>query len=336
MRVYELSGVGIDHLVQRQREVPAPGPGEVAVRVAAASVNYRDYALMQGTYQADMPKPFVPLSDGAGTVVETGRGVTRFAPGDRVVGHYTTGWLDGPFSSANHATKLGGPLDGWLAETVVLPEQALLPVPGYLTLEEAATLPVSALTAWTALDGAEGLNGQRVLIEGTGSVSLAALQIARAAGAETVVLSGKTAHHADLRRLGADHVLDYRGRDDLPAVVRELTAGHGIDRAVEVVGGDGLLQTLAMMADGGIVSVVGFLQGFAVDGNLIGPMIARQLSLRGVSVGSRAQFEALLAFMEQRRIHPVVGARYAFDDAPRAIRDLGERRGYGKPVIAMT
>lgn len=336
MRVYELSGVGIDRLVQSQREVPAPGPGEVAVRVAAASVNYRDYALMQGTYQADMPKPFVPLSDGAGTVVETGRGVTRFAPGDRVVGHYTTGWLDGPFSSANHATKLGGPRDGWLAETVVLPEQALLPVPGYLTLEEAATLPISALTAWTALDGAEGLNGQRVLIEGTGSVSLAALQIAHAAGAETVVLSGKTAHHADLRRLGADHVLDYRGRDDLPAVVRELTAGHGIDRAVEVVGGDGLLQTLAMMADGGIVSVVGFLQGFAVDGNLIGPMIARQLSLRGVSVGNRAQFEALLEFMEQRRIHPVVGTRYAFDDAPRAIRDLGERRGYGKPVIAMT
>ncbi len=336
MRVYELEGLGIGRLVEKQRETPVPGPGEVAVRVAAASVNYRDYALVQGTYQPDMPKPFVLLSDGAGTVAAVGRDVTRFAPGDRVVGHYTTGWLDGPFSSANHATKVGGPLDGWLAETVVMPEDALLPVPAYLALEEAATLPVSALTAWAALDGAQALSGKRVLIQGTGSVSLAALQIAHAAGAETVVLSAKTAHHDDLRRLGADHVLDYRGSGDLPAAVWEATEGRGIDRAVEVVGGDRLPQTLAMMADGGVVSVVGFLQGVSVNGNLIGPMIARQLSLRGVSVGSRAQFEALLGFMEQRRIRPVVGARYGFDEAPQAIRDLGERRGYGKPVITMT
>ncbi|SHF83400.1 NADPH:quinone reductase [Modicisalibacter ilicicola DSM 19980] len=333
MQAYELTGVGFDTLIRTQRPRRSPAAHEVEIRVAASSINYRDYALVHGLYQRDLPKPFIPLSDGAGTVVSVGENVRRFKPGERVLGHYTTGWLDGPFSSDNHASKLGGPLDGWLADSIILPEQALLKVPKHLSLVEASTLPVSGLTAWAALGDIERLSGRRVLIEGTGSVSLMALQLAAAAGAETFVLSGKAQYHDRLRELGATRVFDYRQLDDVPATLLAATQGKGIDLAVEVVGGNHLLSTLSLMADGGTVAVVGFLEGFEVNGDLIGPLLRRLLTLRGVSVGSRAQFEDFLDFLTRHRIHPLVGTHYDFDSAPLAIEEAEGRAGLGKPVI---
>ncbi|AFT71192.1 Alcohol dehydrogenase zinc-binding domain protein [Alloalcanivorax dieselolei B5] len=334
MNTYQLTAIGFDALTRTDRAPTPPGPGEVRIRPHAASINYRDFALIQGIYQADLPKPFVPLSDGAGTVEAIGAGVRRFTPGDRVVGHYTTGWLDGPFQSSYHATKLGGPHDGWLAETVTLPEDVLLPVPEYMTLVEAATLPVSGLTAWTALGEPDNLNGKWVLIQGTGSVSLMALQIAHALGANTVLMTSKRKHHATLRRLGATRIIDYRATTDLVAAVREATDGKGMDLAVEVLGGDQLLRTVAMMADNGVMAIVGFLRGCEIHGDLIGPLLARRLTLRAVSgAGSRTQFQRFLAFLTRHRIHPVVGDRYGFHQAADAIKERGQQPGFGKPVI---
>ncbi|EPC02655.1 hypothetical protein L861_09940 [Litchfieldella anticariensis FP35 = DSM 16096] len=333
MRAYELTGNGFEALIPINREDTSPGPGEVKIKTGVASINYRDYALIEGIYQPDLTKPFIPLSDGAGAVVEIGDDVTHFAIGDRVLGHYTTGWLDGPFVSTNHATKLGGPLDGWLAETVILPEAALLPVPDHMTLAEAATLPVSGLTAWTALDEPNDLTGKWVLIEGTGSVSLSALQIAHAVGAKTVVMSGRQDRHETLYELGATKIIDYHTTDDMVGAVLNATGNHGIDMAVEVLGGEQLLQTTAMMADEGSIAIVGFLKGFDVHGNLIGPLLARQLSLRAVSVGSRTQFERYLEFLSRNRIHPVVGTHFPFQEAATAIHDRGKTPSFGKPVI---
>lgn len=335
MKAYHLTGIGVDSLQSVVLPDRRPGPGEVKVRVQATSVNYRDHAICEGIYLPDLPKPLIPLSDGAGIVTEVGIGVGGLRPGDRVLGHYTTAWMDGPFASANNATKLGGPLDGWLAEDVILPESALLTVPDYLTLEEASTLPVSGLTAWTALSEAADLRGRHVLIEGKGSVSLMALQIAHAAGAHPVVLTSKEDRHETLRALGASCIIDYRRCEDLASAIRQVTGGHGIDRAVEVVGGNHLLRTLSVMADNGTLSVVGFLDGYETCGSIVAPMLARRLQMHAVSAGSRAQFEAFLDFLAMHDIHPVTGTQMNFARAREAFRAPAEQ-GFGKPLVVMS
>jgi len=334
MKAYHLTGTGVDSLRQVVLTDRQPGPREVKVKVRAASVNYRDHAICEGIYLPDLPKPLIPLSDGAGIVTETGPGVSRLVRGDRVMGHYTTAWLNGPFSSVNNSSKLGGPVDGWLAEAVIMPESALLPVPEHLSLEEAASLPVSGLTAWTALNDAQDLSDRYVLIEGTGSVSLMALQVAHAAGAHTVVLTAKRDQHETLYAMGANAIIDYRCCEDPAAAILHATDGHGIDWAVEVVGGNHLLTTLAAMADNGIISVVGFLDGYETCGSIVEPMLAKRLQMRAVSAGNRVQFEEFGAFLLAHNLHPVIGKRHAFRNASDAFRAPAEQ-GFGKPLVVM-
>jgi NADPH:quinone reductase-like Zn-dependent oxidoreductase len=333
MDAYQLQGHRLDSLRRVALAEPQPGPGEVRIRVAAASVNYRDYALATGRYQPELPRPFVPLSDGVGRIEAVGDGVQGYAPGDRVLGHYTTAWIDGPFRSANHLSKLGGPLDGWLARQVVLPASAILPAPAFLGDAAASTLPVSGLTAWSALQRMDLRPGASVLVQGTGSVSLMALQLARARGLEVIATTGDAAKAERLRALGARAVIDYRQRPDLAAAVRELTDGRGVDGIVDVVGGPQFLDLLQAAADNAHIAVIGFLHGMQVEGNLIGPIMARQLNIHGISVGSRRDFEAFLAELERHRIEPVVGARYGFDDAVAAIASMAGTRELGKPVV---
>lgn len=333
MDAYQLQGHTLDSLRRVSLADPKPGPGEVVIESLAASINYRDYALAIGAYQPDLPRPFVPLSDGVGRIAAIGAGVTNLNVGDRVVGHYTTNWIDGEFSSANHATKLGGPLDGWLARTIRLPANAVAHAPAGLSDEQAATLPVSGLTAWNAIRRLELKPGASVLIQGTGSVSLMALQLAVAKGYRVIATTSSATKAERLRELGASATLNYRERSDLPAAVRALTDGRGVDGIVDVVGGNTLLDLLDAAADNAHVVVIGFLESVNVNGNLIGPLISRQLSLHGISVGSLRDLEAFLADVERYRIEPVVGTVFGFDEAVAAIASVVDGRGLGKPVV---
>ncbi len=333
MHAYQLHGHTLDSLRRLTLPDPEPGPGEVLIRTEAASVNFRDYALATGAYQPSLPRPFIPLSDGVGRVQAVGSGVENVRVGDRVLGHYTTAWLDGAFRSENHASKLGGPRDGWLAQCIVLPASAVLRAPAFLSAEQASLLPVSGLTAWSALQRLRLQPGARLLVQGTGSVSLMALQLAAAAGIEVIATTSDEAKAQLLRSLGARAVINYKARPDLAAAVRELTDGRGVDGIVDVVGGNHLIELLNAAADNAHVAIVGFLQGFEVAGNLIAPIMTHQLNIHGVSVGSRRDFEAYLVAVERHRIEPVVGAVFDFDDAVAAIASVANGRTVGKPVI---
>ncbi|MBT2746313.1 MULTISPECIES: NAD(P)-dependent alcohol dehydrogenase [unclassified Lysobacter] len=333
MDAFQLQGHSLDSLRRLDLPEPQPGPGQVRVRVAAASINYRDYALATGRYQPELPRPFVPLSDGVGRIDALGAGVADFAVGERVIGHYTTAWREGPFKSENHLSKLGGPLDGWLARSIVLPADAIARAPRFLDDAEASTLPVSGLTAWTALRKLQLQPGAKLLVQGTGSVSLMALQLAAARGVEVIATTGDAGKAELLRSLGARAVVDYRQRADLSAAVRELTGGRGVDGIVDVVGGQQFLQLLQAAADNAHIAVIGFLQSMNVDGNVIGPIMARQLNIHGVSVGSLQDLRAYLDEVEAHRIRPVVGARFSFEDGARAIASIAEERQVGKPVV---
>ncbi len=335
MDAYELQGHTLDSLRRLLLPTPSPGPGEVVVRVEAASVNYRDYALATGLYQSSLPRPFVPLSDGVGRIEAVGAGVEDLRVGERVVGLYATAWQDGPFRSAYHASKLGGPLDGWLAQYIRLPANAALRAPEFLDVEQVSVLPVSGLTAWTALRRLELRPGSHLLVQGTGSVSLMALQLAVADGIDVIATTSDEAKAELLRTLGARAVIDYKRTPDLAAVVRDLTDGRGVDGIVDVVGGNALLALLDAAADNAHIAIVGFLQGFEVNGNLIAPIMSRQLNVHGVSVGGRRDLEDFLAAVERHRIEPVVGAVHGFNDAVAAIASIGSNRAIGKPVIRM-
>lgn len=335
MDAYQLQGHTLDSLRRLLLPIPSPGPGEVVVRVEAASVNYRDYALATGLYQPSLPRPFVPLSDGVGRIEAVGEGVEDLRIGDRVVGLYATAWQDGPFRSAYHASKLGGPLDGWLAQYIRLPANAALRAPEFLDVEQASVLPVSGLTAWTALRRLELRPGSHLLVQGTGSVSLMALQLAVADGIDVIATTSDEAKAALLRKLGARAVIDYKRTPDLAAAVRDLTDGRGVDGIVDVVGGNALLALLDAAADNAHIAIIGFLQGFEVNGNLIAPIMSRQLNIHGVSVGGRRDLEEFLAAVERHRIEPVVGAVHGFDDAVAAIASMAGDRAVGKPVIRL-
>ncbi|WP_163577086.1 zinc-dependent alcohol dehydrogenase family protein [Halomonas faecis] len=335
MWAYEVQGFGWDALKRVERPRRALAEQEVRIRVRAAATNYRDLALLRGEYLPDMPRPYVPLSEGAGEVIEVGEGVDTLVPGQKVLGHYTSAWLEGPFQQMYHASKVGGPVDGWLAEEIILPASALLPMPEGWRFEEAAALAISGVTAWHALGDIKALAGRWVLIEGSGNVSLQALQQAAAAGAHPVVLTSRDDDERSraLREQGATAVIGPGSAADRREAILEASAGHGIDVALEVVGGRMLTElVLPVMATRGRVAIIGFLESDRVEGELVGPMLAKLLHLVGVSVGSRQHFEALLAFMVRYGLRPLIGGRYV----PEAIREaLSSSAPLGKSVILM-
>lgn len=330
MRAYRLTGGTIDDIKCFEEARPAPGPGEVLIRMHACSLNFRDLLQMMtpGIPELAREHPFIPVSDGAGEIVETGPGVTRVAIGDRVMGNFHPGWIYGSVARVDYSQALGGGADGMLAEYRVLPQDAVVPVPDYLTYAEAATLPCAGLTAWNALSHVRA--DQTVLLLGTGGVSTMALQIAHAAGARTIITSSSDGKLARARELGADETINYRDNPEWPEAVRQLTGGLGADHVVEVGGGGTMPRSIEACAPGGSIHVIGVLTQGTLD-----PMylIVKALNLRGILVGSREQFEQLCAFMAQHRIHPPIDRQFAFDEALEAYRYLEGASHFGKVVI---
>lgn len=325
---------GFDGLRLRRRDLARPGPHEVRLRVRAMALNYRDLEIVRGTYHTAFALPLIPLSDCVGVVDEVGAGVSRVKPGDRVVLAFWESWHDGAFRPAEAGPPLGGPRDGVLAEHVVVAEGRVVPVPDALTDVEAASLPCAATTAWNALVASGRIRpGEVVLVQGTGGVSLFALQFARMAGAQVIVTSSSEDKLARAREFGALAGVNYRSHPEWADPVRALTGGQGVDHVIEVGGPGSFAQSLMAIRPGGQIHVIGYLGG--VVGN-INPLeiFRRQATVRGIPVGSRAMLADLMAALAASATRPVVDRVYPWLEAAEALRHLHSGEHFGKIVLA--
>jgi len=316
-------------------EVPTPVPkqSEVLIRVSAVSLNFRDKAIVDGIYEPEMiPKPLIPVSDAAGVVVGVGPGVTRFKEGDRVNSHLYSAWIDGDPKPNEPDYCYGAPLPGGLAEYMILNADSAVKAPATMNDEEASTLPIAALTAWYSLmDYGKLQPGETVLVQGTGGVPVFAVQIASAFGAKVIATSSRDENLAKVRQLGAWEGINYRTHPNWERKVLELTNGKGVDQLLDVVGGDGLNQSVAATRVGGHISQIGFLASQRANLDLM-RIIFRQTAIRGIAVGSTRSFERMNKFLETNSIHPVIDRIYAFDQAREAYEHLA-RGAFGKLVI---
>lgn len=332
MKAYELHPGGIEGIALVERPSPQLGDGDVKVRVRAASLNYRDLLIVNSA--ANPATRRVPVSDGAGEVIAVGSAVRGLAAGDRVMASFFPGWRDGPRTPTTDMRALGGDLDGMLAEEVVLPASAWVPVPPHLGFEEAATLPCAGVTAYNALfTVATTRPGDVVLVEGTGGVSVFALQLARAAGARVIATSKSAAKRDRVTALGASEVIDYTA-DPAWGQAVYAAAGHGVDLAVEVGGPGSFDQALAATRFGGTVALIGVLTGFRGDVDLAS-VFRRGIHVAGVYVATTSQLAALGRAMAAWNLHPVIDRRFAFDEARAAYRYLASGAHVGKVVVTI-
>ena len=334
MRTWQINQeFGIENLTLADRPDPQPSYGQIAIRVKATSLNYRDLMTVKYGGMRGLKLPLIPLSDGAGEVVAIGAGVTRVKPGDRVAGIFFQNWLAGGSDASHGASALGGALDGMWAEVVVLSEDGVVKVPDYMTYEDAATLPCAAVTAWQSMVTLGNMKaGDTVLILGTGGVSIFALQFAKAAGVRSIVTSSSDKKLERATQLGASAVINYRTTQEWGKKVLELTDGVGVDQVVEVAGAGTLVQSMEATRVGGFIGLIGILAGTDGEVNPI-PVLMKSLRLQGVYVGSRAMFEEMNTAMAVNQIKPVIDTVYPFEEAQAALRLMESATHFGKIVI---
>jgi len=326
--------LSLDDLRLVERPEPKPGTGQALVRMRAASLNYRDLVVASGGYGRSVKPPLVPVSDGAGEVVEVGAGVTRVKPGDRVAAIFMQAWLDGGLAEDKVRSALGGAIDGVLAERVAFDAEGLVRIPEHLSYAEAATLPCAAVTAWNALVTEGGIRaGDTVLVLGTGGVSIFALEFARLHGARVIVTSSSDDKLARAMALGASDGINYRQTPEWGRRVQELTGGVGADHIVEVGGAGTLPQSFRAIRFGGRISLIGVLSqpGAGVDPR---PLLMRGARLQAIYGGSREMFEAMNRAIALERLHPVIDRVFPFSEAPDAYRYLQAGGHVGKVVIS--
>ena len=316
-----------------QCETPVPADGQVLVRVHAASLNFRDLAILSGQYPGGvLQRDTVPLSDGAGEIAAVGNGVTRVAVGDRVAACFFQGWVDGAADLAD-MPSLGFQADGMLSEYVVLDQHGVVKIPGHLTWEEAATLPCTGVTAWNALMLCGRIRpGSTVLALGTGGVSIFALQYAKMAGAKVIITSSSDDKLERARRLGADATINYRRTPDWDREVLRLTGGAGVDHIVEVGGAGTLAKSIRAIGFRGCIALIGVLAGPEGDTNPQA-LMQKNASLVGIFVGSRVMFEQMNRALSINRVRPVVDRVFPFEAAADAFAWQQQARHFGKVVI---
>jgi len=334
MRLYELSGNGLEALRLVERPSPRPGPGEVLVRMRAATLNYRDLMIATGRYgRGPLKRPLVPLSDGAGVVTAVGPGVRGLSAGDRVAGSFFQRWVDGPYHPEKGQSALGGAMDGVLAEEVLLHEGGAVKVPQAMSFEEAAAFPCAAVTAWVGLVVNGGLRaGETVLALGTGGVSIFALQIGKLFGARVVLTSSRDDKLARGRAIGADETLNYRTTPDWGERAHALTGGRGVDHVLEVGGAKTLPQSLAALREGGHLSLVGLLSGARADPDAAAKN-GRGIRVDSIYVGSAHHLEEVLGAFTRAKVRPVVDRVFPFEEVPLAYRCLERGEHVGKIAI---
>lgn len=331
MRTYSLTAFGLENVTLTTQPDPVPGPGQVLVRVRAVSLNYRDLLVAKGLYNPRMPLPRIPCSDAAGEVVAVGEGAQSVKPGARVCGTFLQDWDDGPLSEAAARTALGGDIDGVLSELVLFRERGVAPIPPHLSFEEAATLPCAAVTAWNALTTGFDAAGKTVLLQGTGGVSIFALQFAKALGAKVFITSGSDEKLARALQLGADAGTNHRTNPDWDKWAKQQTGGAGVDLVVEVGGAGTLERSVKATRYGGRIALIGVLAGGTGFNPLT--MMMRGIALQGIYVGSRAMALAMNRLIEQKQLRPVIDRVFPFEAAAEAYRHLEAAGHFGKVVI---
>lgn len=333
MKLWQIPAFGIDNLELVEKPEPKPGPGEVLIRVHAVSLNYRDLMITLGYYNPKMALPRIPASDGVGEIVAVGNGVTGAKIGQRVAGIFMQNWLDGAPSAQKQRGALGGDVDGMLAEYVVLRENGIVPVPAHLSWEEAATLPCAGVTAWNAVVHAgKTKSGDTVVIQGTGGVSIFALQFAKTLGARVLGTSSSDEKIARAAKLGLDAGVNYKKTPDWAKWVLEQTDGRGADLVVEVGGAGTFAQSLKAVRVGGTVAQIGVLSQASEPLNIV-PILHNQVHMQGIYVGSRADFLEMDRAITQTKLKPIVDEVFAFDQAREALRRMEAGAHFGKLVI---
>jgi NADPH:quinone reductase-like Zn-dependent oxidoreductase len=333
MRAWQVSAFGIDSLELVERPTLAPGPGEVLVGVRAVSLNYRDLMVVKGLYNPKMKLPRIPCSDGAGEVVAIGAGVTAWKPGDRVAGIFMQNWLDGPLTASRARGALGGDVDGMLADFIVVKEPGLVNIPAHLSFQEAATLPCAGVTAWNALAAADIKPGSTVLIQGTGGVSIFALQFARLKGARVLGISSSYEKLQRASAMGLDAGLNYRDNPEWDRWANDQTGGEGVDLVVEVGGAGTLARSLKAIRFGGTVAQVGVLTD-ASEPFPIPQLLHKTAHIRGMYVGSRKDFVDMNRAISLAELRPV-GEEFHWSQAREVFERMEEASHFGKLVLTL-
>jgi NADPH:quinone reductase-like Zn-dependent oxidoreductase len=333
MRAWPIHSFGIENLELATLPDPQPRRGEVLIKIHAVSLNYRDLMVVTGKYNPKMHLPRIPASDGAGEVVAIGEGVTRVSVGDRVAGIFMQNWIDGNPDAARIRGALGGDIDGMLAEFVVLREDGVVTIPQHLSFAEASTLPCAAVTAWNAVVRAGCVKpGHTVVIQGTGGVSIFALQFAKLLGARVLGTSSSDEKLERAHALGLDAGLNYRSNPDWDKWVIEQTGGRGADLIVEVGGAGTFSRSLRAVGMGGVIAQIGVLT--QSDHPVEIPLILhKQVNLRGIYVGSRADFEQMNRAIAQNSLKPQIDEVFSFDQIPEALRRMESAAHFGKLVV---
>jgi len=332
MRSIQLTAFGLDHLDLVDLPDPRPGPREVLVRMEAASLNYRDHMVVSGALYRGVPLPIAPVSDGAGTVLEVGEGVTRFKPGDRVTTFYKSRWIAGAMRPEWEGAEIGGPEPGVMRELACFDQYSLARAPAHLSAVQAATLPIAALTAWQVLEQAHVTTGQDVLLLGTGGVSLFALQFAKLRGARAIVLSSSDAKLERAKALGADIGINYASNPQWGALVREATGGTGVDAVIETIGAATLAQSLEAVRMHGFIGVLGWIGG--MDATLpISKVVLKRVRLQGISAAPLETHERMVTAIEATGLEPVIDHVYGFAQLREAFEHLVAGRHFGKLAI---
>ena len=334
MKAMVMESLGIENLRLKEVPDPKPGPGEVLVRLRAASLNFRDVLALRGGYGSrQKTSGLIPLSDGAGEVVEVGAGVRRFKAGDRVVNTFFPGWLSGPPDERFLQQDLGGLGNGVACELRVFSEEAVLPIPAGMSFVDAATLPCAAVTAWNAVRAHAGIGPEHVVLtQGSGGVALFALQFAHAAGARVIAISSAMEKLDKLKALGAQHGINYRDDVEWGKTARKFTAGQGVDLVVETAGAETLKQSMRATRLGGLIALIGMVSGSTAELNL--PIVSMSsLRIHGIAVGNRQHLEQVLAACGTNGIRPVVDRVLPLADLAEAVRFVESGKQFGKVCV---
>lgn len=333
MKIWKIGTFGVEKLEQVEVPIPLIGAHQVLIRVHAVSLNFRDLLMVKGHYNPKLALPRIPCSDGAGEIAAIGAEVHQWKVGDRVAGIFMQNWLDGRPTSQKEVGALGGDIDGMLAEYVALPAESVVAIPEHLTYEEAATLPCAGVTAWNAITTAGKVRpGQTVLIQGTGGVSIFALQFAKLAGARVIGTSSSDEKLARARSLGLDAGLNYTTSPDWAPWVLEQTGGEGADLVVEVGGAGTLPQSLKAVRVGGTVAQIGVLTGIE-EKLLIAPILHKQINIQGIYVGSKQNFVEMNTAITHSGLTPAIDKIYSFSDMREALSTMEVGSHFGKIVV---
>ena len=325
---------GLDSLTQVDLPDPTPVRDQIVIRMRAASLNYRDLLTVTGIYNPRQPLPLVPFSDGVGEVIAVGPEATRFKVGDRVCPIFAQEWIEGEATMDKLKTTLGGPLPGVLSEMFVTRETGVVKVPDFLSDAEAAGLPCAAVTAYNALFMTGKVTaGDTVLVQGTGGVSIFALQFAKMVGARVIATSSSDAKLERAKALGAWQTINYKTTPDWDKRALDLTDKNGVDHIVEVGGAGTLARSMRAVRVAGTISVIGILAGASQDMNVL-PMLMKHIRVQGIMVGSRSMFEAMNRAIEANQIRPVIDERtFAFTETREALQYMASGGHVGKIVV---